>query len=357
MKYSLIEPEQLTEEDLDKWREIQQTTPHLRSPYFCPEFTLAAAKARRNVQITVLKEGGRTVGFFPFERGRMATGGPVGGILSDYQGVIATSSAVWNAEALLHASALTSWRFDHLIAEQGQFGQYHSRWSTSPVLDLSQGFTAYLDSLKAAGAKRLGELERKPRKLSRDVGPLRFVTHSRDRELLEQVFQWKSDQCRRTGAVDYFSQVWTRTLVEEIWNTQSSHFSGRLSALYAGDQLVAAHMGMRSTSVWHWWFPVYNQQYAKYSPGALLLRKAAESATAEGLQQLDLGKGDESFKRNFANCANALAEGRAWRPTMANSILNLARSTETFVNESSLAMPVRPVLKAAKQWISPQSTN
>mgnify|MGYP002131291180 CR=1 FL=1 len=93
--------------------------------------------------------------------------------------------------------------------------------------------------------------------------------------MFETVLRLKSRQCRRTGVADFFGWDWARTLVEQVWQDESPDCAGRLSALYAGDTLVAAHLGMRSPQAWHWWFPVYASAHAAHSPGALLLPQAA----------------------------------------------------------------------------------
>ncbi|SDZ75160.1 GNAT family N-acetyltransferase [Microbulbifer marinus] len=350
MKYSLIEVADLTAEHRETWRTLQRSTACLRSPYFCLEFTLAAAAVRNDVRVVVLEEGAEAVGFFPFQRGRFGGGRPVGGALSDYHGVIVAPGAIWDVETLLRSCGLAYWEFDHLIAEQAPLDQYHSRWALSPALDLSQGFGAYRARRRAAGAGRFFQLERKARKLAREVGPLRFVAHTHDREILQQVFQWKSEQCRRSGVVDFFEHEWARALVEQLWTTETGYFSGRLSALYAGEKLVAAHMGMCSGSVWHWWFPGYDRSFGKYSPGGILLCKVAEEAAAQGLQQLDLGKGDDPYKNSFADCANPVAEGCAWRPSAGNAFRRLANGSENLLRQSRLIEPVRPILRMAKRW-------
>src|SRR5258707_9424166 len=104
------------------------------------------------------------------------------------------------------------------------------------------------------------------RRMEREIGPLRFVSHSNDRQLLGQVLAWKSQQYRRTGWRDLFARGWGRALVERIHGIQSESFAGLLSLLYAGDSLVAGHMGMRSRNIWHYWFPAYDRKYAKFSP-------------------------------------------------------------------------------------------
>ena len=55
-------------------------------------------------------------------------------------------------------------------------------------------------------------------------------------------------------------------------------FQGVLSGLYIGEKLVAAHFGMRSRRVLHWWFPAYDPELGKYSPGAQLLLELSRAA-------------------------------------------------------------------------------
>lgn len=87
-----------------------------------------------------------------------------------------------------------------------------------------------------------------------------------------------------------------------------------LSVLYAGDRMVAAHFGMRSATVWHYWFPAYDPAYAKYSPGVILLLKMAESAPAQGLKIIDLGCGEHSYKWRLMNGFVPTAKGSVELP-------------------------------------------
>ena len=74
-----------------------------------------------------------------------------------------------------------------------------------------------------------------------------------------------------------------------------------LSLLYAGDQLIAGHFGMRSPTTWHYWFPSYDNAFAKYSPGVMLLLKMAEVAPAMGIRIIDMGCGLHSYKERLMN--------------------------------------------------------
>ena len=70
-----------------------------------------------------------------------------------------------------------------------------------------------------------------------------------------------------------------------------------LSTLHFGDTLVAAHFGLRSGTVLHWWFPVYDPAFAGFAPGWIMLRELAMAAPELGLDRIDLGRGDDEYKR------------------------------------------------------------
>ncbi len=348
MKISVIPASQLDAPLLARWRALQARNPVLQSPYYAPEFTLAVAAVRDDVRIAVLEEDRAVAGFFPFQS-RWRVGVPVGAGLSDHHGVVCARGTRWHWPDLLRATGLSSWRFDHLPREQAA-GVKAATPALSPTLDLSRGYEAYLASRRRYGIRRLSEIERKGRKLAREVGPLRFEAHTTDPHVFEKVLRLKSHQCRRTGVPDFFAQAWARALVERVTATQQPDFGGRLSALYAGDTLVAAHLGMHSPAVWHWWFPVYEHALASYSPGGLLLLKVAEAAATQGHALLDLGKGDDAYKPSFADGGWPLAQGWVARPALTTAWLAAQGTLRQWLQSSPWVQPLRPLVR---RWRRP----
>jgi len=342
MKIRVIEPGELDASLEARWRALQQSNPALDSPCFLPEFTLAAAGARPGVRIAVLEKSGRVEGFFPYQ-GRWGRGAPAGGILSDHHGMVCAPGTPWEWRALLKATGLAYWQFDHLPWEQAPPGQ--AQRADSPGLDLSQGYAAWKAG-RVKASRRVEELDRKARKMAREVGPLRFEAHVQDPAVYDFVLRLKSHQCRRTGVPDFFSWAWPRTLVEQVLAIQTPQFAGRLSALWAGDELVAAHLGMRSQKEWHWWFPVYAHAHARHSPGALLLMQVAEAAATEGCVRLDLGKGEDTYKSSFADIHVPLAEGWVCRPAVMTAVQGLRQGVGGGVMRqlrgASWLAPLRP---------------
>jgi CelD/BcsL family acetyltransferase involved in cellulose biosynthesis len=316
---------------VEDWRALQQSNPDLQNPCFAPEFTQAVAAARNDVEIATIEKHGGIVAIFPFQRKAGGRGIPVGGIVSDYQGLICHPDFSCDPKELLKACGLISWDFDRLLATQQPFQPFHKLCEPSAVIDLSAGYEAYVAERRAAGTEQIKKCMNLMRRLQLEVGSIRFVPHSLDRASLATVLSWKSVQYRKTGWRDLFALKWGRSLVEHIHATQSESFAGMLSLLYAGDNLVAGHLGMRSRSVWHYWFPAYNPRFAKYSPGLILLLKMAERAPQIGLRTIDLGTGLTLYKRRLMNASVSVAEGSVERPSWLSFLRRARRKAKRLV--------------------------
>jgi CelD/BcsL family acetyltransferase involved in cellulose biosynthesis len=329
MRITVLPAARLTPAQCEAWARLQEADAALASPYFRPEFTLAVAAVRADVEVAVLEDDGAPVGFFPFQRARWNVGKPVGGRMSDFQGVVARPGLELTADELIRGCGLRGWDFDHVLAAQPLFRPYHAVTAGSPYLDLSRGFEAYKAARASAGSEKLRRVLSKARKIEREVGPLRFESHTTDPRAFAALIDWKCAQYRRTAATNVFGFPWTVALLERVLLETGEAFAGRLSALYVGDQLVAVEYGMRSHAVHHAWFPAYNVEFAKYSPGLILMVELAKAAQRLGIERMDLGKGDTQYKTCFMSGAIPLAEGcvaphpllrvlrRGWRHTRA----------------------------------------
>jgi len=326
VSYRLIAPHELDAGLLAAWRSIQEREPRFESPYFCPEFTRAVGAVRDDVRVAVIENDGRPVGFFPHQRAAWGRGSPVGGPLSDYHGVIAAPTAQWGVVELMRAARLSVWTFDHLVDPTGRFAPHvTSSAADSPQNDL-------------AAFKPPPDFARRARKLVREVGDLAFSLHDPGSGALERMFEWKSEQYRRTGLTDAFGVRWTRALLEEVMRVQCPGFAGVCSVLRVDDEIVAVHAGMRSRSVLHWWFPTYDARYAAYSPGIILLLRMAAAALALGIGKIDLGKGDARYKCNLMTGAAALREGVVELPSLAATARRLRCLAEA---QAAWQLPLR----------------
>jgi CelD/BcsL family acetyltransferase involved in cellulose biosynthesis len=354
MKISVIKGTELGFGDVAHWRAIQHANSDLASPYFCPEFTQAVAAVRDDVFVGILEKDGEVVGYFPHQRRHFGMGYPVGGVFSDFHGVIATPGLAWSAAALLRGCNLVSWQFDHLLASQRPFASYFTRTGESHYLDLSEGFDAYATHLQESGSGQLAEVAAKRRRLKREFENVQFVPHVKDPSLLETLIRWKSKQYQSAGLSDKFAYPWTVDLLHRIHGTQGDHFAGMLSALYFDGQLAAVHMGMRSDTVWNWWFPRHDERFAKHSPGILLRVYAAEHAPTIGIKRIDLGLGDEkTYKPRLRSGGIRLAEGRVEVPSMAVTVHRWRQEMEEWIRQTPLEGIARApgrLLRRIEKW-------
>src|SRR5688572_30619461 len=108
MKIHSVPARQLPPDLVSRWHDILEGTPQLAGPYFRPEFTAAVAAVRQGVEVAVIEDAGQVVGFFPFQRDRWNVAQPVGGRLSDYQGVIAGPEIRWQPAEIMSACRLSA---------------------------------------------------------------------------------------------------------------------------------------------------------------------------------------------------------------------------------------------------------
>jgi CelD/BcsL family acetyltransferase involved in cellulose biosynthesis len=323
------------------WRSAQAASAAFHSPCFSPEFTMAVAAVRTDVRIAVIENDGRAAGFFPHQRAFGGVGKPVGGPLSDFHGVLAAPGCRWELEPLMRACRLSLWSFDHLVENAAghapQFEPYTAARAPSPQIGLAGGYEQFARASRAAGSSYIPKTEGLARKLGREAGALSFTLHDPDPAVLRQLIGWKSEQYLRSGIGDVFSVPWTGALLAHIARMQGAEFAGVCSVLRAGGRIVAAHMGMRSREVMHYWFPAYDPEYSKYSAGIILLLRMAEALAAEGVRTIDLGKGEDPYKQRLMTGAVEVREGAVELPSLAAAARGARRGLEAWVRRSPLA--------------------
>jgi CelD/BcsL family acetyltransferase involved in cellulose biosynthesis len=155
----------------------------------------------------------------------------------------------------------------------------------------------------------VNSVAQKSRKMEREVAPMRFEAHVDDRQALALLYEWKAAQRARTGTVDVLSTSWMRQIVESMLGGGTKTFGALLSVLYAGDQVAAVHFGMRSDTIWHYWFAAYNHDLQRYSPGLIILLEMLKAAPALGIRAITLGQGDEAYKLRYATGSTPVASG------------------------------------------------
>jgi len=331
----VVRPGDLGEGDIETWRELRAKSGAPANPFMEPEFALAVGRVRPGARVAVIGEDesggtrGGTAGFFPFERGPLGHGRAIGFGVSDLQGAVLRPGLPLGARELLRACGLSAWEFDNLEGSQdedaGLFEADAARSCSSYVIDVGDGYEKYEAVLREKSPKFLKTTLAKERKLGRQAGEVRFVLDERDPAVLRTLMEWKSAQYRKTGRRDRFAKAWIRDLVEFLFHTRMPGCSGLLSVLYAGGKPVAAHFGLRSRTVLSCWFPAYDPEFAKYSPGLILHLRMAQAAAGDGIGMLDMGRGAAEYKDALKTGELTVYEGASVRPGAGAALQWLGR--------------------------------
>ena len=347
MQHEILRPSEFTPELAKTWNDLLDRDDDLASPFFTLDFASAVGRHRSDVRIAVLRSAGKVTGFLPFHHKAGGCGAPVGGPISDYQGVIGNcADPGTSGGGLLRGCGLSCYDFNHGLMAQELFAENAFALSRSLRADLREGFDRWEAEVKAQ-TKQFTKLNRMRRKIEREQGELRFVRHDDTAQAWSTFIGWKDAALREQGAGGFPGPGWIGSVLEDIRDIDTPRFAGLFSTLYAGDRMVAAHFGMRSDRAWHWWFPSYDPAMQNYAPGLLLLQSCVEEAAQLGLQELDFGRGTQRYKKEFGNRARPLCEGSLERRATAFGTSRLLRKSAQRLANRTLSEEKASIVRRA----------
>jgi len=336
----LVRPDTLNTEDLALWQSWRQADPDLVSPYYSAGWAQAVSRARDDIRIAVFHDqAGRKCAYLPLQRPSQLVLQPAGGPLCDYQGAIGASGKVVDMDALLKSTGAGRYDFGNLLAKQSSFARHAREIHVSRVINLSEGYETYINHRREAGSSETKRARKRKRKLSRDIGQVSLKANCRDGAALDQLIAWKCDQYKRTGQTDIFTHDWALSLVRDLFQRQDEDLTAELFVLYAGDQLAALNLCLRSGSVLHSWFIAHDPALSHFSPGLILFEEMIEYACANNIAEIDLGAGDYRFKLNLSNAARPLCGGFVGSNTLTARVRALEYDFRSIIE----ALPLGPV--------------
>jgi CelD/BcsL family acetyltransferase involved in cellulose biosynthesis len=265
---------------------------------------------RDDARVAVLQDDEKTCGFLAFQAGGDGDGSPIGATICDAQAVIGAPGWMFDARDLIGAAGLRRWQFDHMVTAQRPFVPFHRELHRSPLIDLRNGHDRFLEEVRGHSKDLLAQVRRRRRNLERDVGPVGIEWQSAHYEHDMRTLQsWKSDQYGRTGTWDRFAHPWIMEAISRLGRSSDPSCVGVLTVLRAGDRTVATHLGLRGTDRLSWWFPAYDPEFGRYSPGLILLLELVAEAARRGIPRVDLGRGEHDYKRRVTGHFYEVAEG------------------------------------------------
>ena len=237
---------------------------------------------------------------------------------------------------MIRALGTARFDFNHMLAEQDNFAPFMRGRGESQIIDISSGYEAYAAERKAGGHDILKDTAKKARKLEREHGAPVFTAVSASRDDFETLIAWKRAQYRATRQTDIFEAGWPLELLRNMHARTDPGFGGALFTLHVGGKLAAAHFAMRGGGVVHAWFIAHDADFAKYSPGVILIDHILRWGSQNGVRQIDLGPGDYRFKFQLANAVRTVAYGFVGVAPAAS----LVREAQYRVRSQIEAMPL-----------------
>ena len=309
MKYEVHAVESLPSSHLLAWDDLLGLAGPYKNPNFSPWFARAVS-AHRPTLAGMLWNKDILLAVMPFHR--LSGGGVCEALalgVSDYHGPLFHPDSRVPYVDFIHRLGIEEFRFDHLMADL-RIRNRPMAWQPTHLINLAKGETGYRWDLRNRKSHLWAEMTHQWRRLEREVGPLSFVADLRSAETLAVLIEWKSRQFRRTQALDDFDMPWNAPFLHELLRTRERSCTGLLSGLFVNKFPIALHMGSVSPEVLQTCYTAYDPAYAEYSPGSLLLFSQVTHCLRQGIPILDLGKGNEPYKRRWANDSLWVAEGR-----------------------------------------------
>jgi CelD/BcsL family acetyltransferase involved in cellulose biosynthesis len=313
MKVTVCRPTELGPAELDAWHAFQRMR-GLTNPFLSPEFASAVDAVYPDARVAVVEDGQTLVGFLPYMARPFRTATAIGGDMSNVQAFV-HADGVWPISAVVRAARLNLIELHSLVASQvsGARGVHPTQ---SFVIDVSDGFPAYVTQARLSGGSFVKEAIRKQRRLERQDPDSRFEIDVDDPHAIEMLCAWKSAQYRRTGQRDRIARPGVRELVERIACASGEGLRGCVSVLRSEGRLVSVGLALRSETTLAGWLSAYDVAAASASPGVVRWLHLIEAASNDGVIQIDLSTGEMEYKRRLSNALVELASCWVGRPSL-----------------------------------------
>lgn len=327
--------DRLSPAELTAWDALHAAQGPERWAFLSTGFSAAVHETLAPVRAVLLWDGDALAGVLPLQRqpgrlGRLGIHEPVGGVMADYAGLVGRPGLHTTWPVLLGGGAIPCLFFTHLDEQQ----RLHGLGGAQPSVGLrtrihAEGGAAHWAWLRTQDKKLVDDTERRERKLQRDHGAVSFAMEALAPEQnLQILIESKNAQYRRTGASSGpLLEPQNQRLLAHLLAHPSEGCRARLSVLTAGEQWVSGHFGLQSGRTLHYWFPVYGEAFAAYSPGRILFKHVILQADAMGIRLIDRGQGDTAAKRDFATESHQFFKGleaRGLRGQMLAAVQRLA---------------------------------
>jgi len=292
--------------DKAAWKALRDSNPALESPYHHPDYHACVHTHQGHCRVTLARREGEIVAILPWQGGAFAR--PSGAPLSDYQMIIGAPDHTMDIAALLSGQAVGAFHYSAMPDADGEE-------TCRMELETADEWRGARDG---SYRRHLKSTRRRIRKAEEEIGPRRIVTQSRDVDAYQSLIHWKREKFTETGKFDVLANPGTSGMLRDLWERgPGAPLRADLHVLYFGDRIAACDLGLTDGHVFHSWIVGYDPDFYTYAPGIQLLEAMIDAAPELGYKVIDLGKGTEGYKRQYATHPRRVGAGVVTLPTAA----------------------------------------
>lgn len=204
-------------------------------------------------------------------------------------------------------SALVAW------AENLRFRKVEA-YTRAPYIQISDEWELYLLRRKK---KLISDTMRQIRRIEKE-GKLSFE-HCNDLSeaflLLNEFKKQKSKRLKSMGDIDIFQSdnrlVFYKDVLQSLWDRGWID----LASLKLNGSILAVHFGFKYKSKYFYYMPSFDERYAKYSVGRILLYYLIEDCFKRRYKEFDFLSGSETYKLDWAEKERKIYRFRAYPRT------------------------------------------
>ncbi|MGH1422480.1 MAG: GNAT family N-acetyltransferase [Hyphomonas sp.] len=316
-------PSEVSSADAQAWNDLRAAHPDYNSPLLSPEFARTVGQNRSDARVVLLHDEAGLAGVFAYFQRPGGLARSIGAPFSDYSGPVLRSDFGWSLVEIIESAGLSAWQTTSLVDPWDKFEAERSGAHSTMLITLDIDPADYLEQQRKKHAKRFKNFRRLDSQATRDGYELSMKWGAIDPALKNELFRYKSEQYVASGLVDLTDTKHSRAILDEVANSPNGFCIG----LWAGDEFVSAHFGFRLDDVFHPWIAAYNPDFARYSPGNLLLKRIIENMPAMGLREYDLAEGHDHYKKYYISSERTVYHAHV----TSRSLFGRAKSAQSVV--------------------------
>lgn len=194
--------------------------------------------------------------------------------------------------------------------------------------------------------RTIKKLERRIRGLAK-LGELKLIEVSGNaarHKHLEELIDLKVSNLNDAGTLHRFDRADIRAFFSRLVDNTENDEDLLQFELRCDEDLVASVLGMSHQGTFYYQVCAHNRDFAKYSPGVLLMYQLMSWSHDRGLKRFDMTIGDEPYKKDWANRSTELVTV-SWPVTGAGKLLLTKRAL--VVNAKQLVRKSRLLTRLA----------